>query len=115
MDTRKEIGTNGHHGTEERDAYGDRNPLTGCHEAGRKSFMGISDCRGGSDGRGDNGSDVAEEADEQRRDEQPQPDRLSAEQDHRRSKAALDQQCHQKDCVRTTPCYNSAGDDAGSH
>jgi hypothetical protein len=55
-------------GTEERDANGDRDPLTGCHEAGRKSFMGIWDFRDGGDGRGDDGGDVAEEADEQRRD-----------------------------------------------
>jgi hypothetical protein len=68
VDTGKEIGTNDHHGTEERDAYGDRDPLTGCHEAGRKSFMGVWGFRGGGDGRGDNGGDVAEEADEQRRD-----------------------------------------------
>ena len=68
MDTLKKIGADGHRGTEKRDANGDRDPLTGCHEAGRKSFMGIWDFPGGGDGRGDNGGDVAEEADEQRRD-----------------------------------------------
>ena len=68
MDTRKEVGTDGHNGPEERDANSDRDPLTGCHEAGRKSFMGIRDIRGGGDGCGDNGGDVPEEADEQRRD-----------------------------------------------
>jgi hypothetical protein len=87
-DARQEVGTDGHPGTQDWDANGDRDPLTGGHKASGKPFMSIRDLRGGGDGRGYNGGDMAEEAAEQRRDQQPQPDRLSAEQDHWRSEAA---------------------------
>jgi hypothetical protein len=90
-------------------------PLTGGHKASGKPFMSIRDLRGGGDGRGYNGGDMAEEAAEQRRDQQPQPDRLSAEQDHWRSEATLYQQCCQKDDARATAADDSAGDDAGGH
>ena len=60
-------------------------------------------------------SSKAEEAAEQRRDQQPQPDRFSAQQDHWRSEAALYQQCCQKDDARATAADNSAGNDAGGH
>src|ERR1700759_4292224 len=114
-DARQEVGTDGHHGTQGRDANSDRDPLTGGHKASGKPFMSIWDPRGSNDGRGYNGGDMAEEAAEQRRDQQPQPNRLSAEQDHWRSKATLYQQCRQKNDVRATAADNSAGEDAGGH
>jgi len=61
-DARQEVGTDGHHGTQDWDANSDRDPLTGCHKASGKPFMSIWDLRGGGDGRGYNGGDMAEEA-----------------------------------------------------
>ncbi len=63
---------------------GDRNPLARGYEAGREPCIGIRDLRGGDDSRGDNGGDMTQEANEERRDQQPQPGRLTAEQDQRR-------------------------------
>jgi hypothetical protein len=82
-------------------------------KAGREPFIDVRHCRGGGDSRGDNGGDMTKEAAEQRRDQQPQPGRLSAEQDHRRGEAALNQQCRQENDERDTAFDNSAGDDAG--
>src|SRR5690242_12352049 len=60
MDAGQEVAPKGHYGTEDRDADGDRDPLTRSYKAAGESFVGIWNIRRGGNGRGDDGRDVAE-------------------------------------------------------
>ena len=71
MNTVQPVGTNSHHRAENGDADGHSYPLARGENSGGEPFVGILDTRCGDNGRGDYGSDMTEEADEQHRDQQP--------------------------------------------